>query len=168
MICQLRNEMRRCEFCGELFLPRLRPLAIDELEEIESDPNTLHADQVRDVLDVIGETIECAFFLSRANEDGVVADDAARFTDHLVLFVANVALYIVIPAYVRVGHNGRLRCDAENLVKPGWIDVREINHYPKRLAFAHYIPTKRSENLWGRAAVRENTARSRCACSRVR
>src|SRR5258707_5265841 len=82
MVRQLRNEMRRCEFCGELFLPRLRPLAIDELEEIESDPNTLHADQVRDVLDVIDVTIECAFFFSRANEDGVDADDAAKRRKH--------------------------------------------------------------------------------------
>ena len=159
--------MRRCEFCGELFLPRLRPLAIDELEEIESDPNTLHADQVRDVLDVIDVTIECAFFFSRANEDGVDADDAAPFTDFFDLFVADVALYIVIPAYVRVGHNGRLCCDGENLVKPGWIDVCEINHYSERLAFAHYIPTKRSEPLWGRAAGRENSAVSRCVGSCV-
>src|SRR5438045_6624492 len=114
MICQLRNEMRRCEFCGELFLPRLRPLAVDELEEIESDPNTLHADQVRNVLDVIDVAIECAFFFSRANEDGVDADDAAPFTDHLDLFVANVALDIVIPAYVRVCHTELLRSYGEN------------------------------------------------------
>src|SRR5439155_25458479 len=107
MVRQFRNEMRRCEFCGELFLPQLRPLAVDELEEIESDPNTHHADQLRDVLDVIDVALEGAYLFSRANEDGVDADDAAPFADFFDLFVADLALCIVLSAYVRVGHNGR-------------------------------------------------------------
>src|SRR2546430_6973936 len=35
MARQVGNKMRRCEFCGELFLPRLRPLPVDELEEVK-------------------------------------------------------------------------------------------------------------------------------------
>src|SRR5437762_6183910 len=139
MVRQIRNKMRVCEFCGELFLPRFRPLRVDELEEVKTDPNGVDADQVYDVLDMIDVAIECAFFLSRAHKDRVDADDSAPVTDHLNLFVTNVALDIVIPAYVRVRHYWWLCCAGENLLEAGWIDVREINNYTKSLALKQQL-----------------------------
>src|SRR5262249_39157246 len=160
--------MRRRKFCGELFLPRLRPLLVDELKEIKADPNAVDADQIRDVLDVIDVPIERAFFRSRAHEDGIYADHPATFSNHLDLFVANIAFDVVVPADVRVRDDGRLRCDRENLVKPGRVYVRKINNHAERFAFTHDVATKRSEPLPWRAARGENSAVSRRIASRMR
>src|SRR5919106_1587970 len=139
--------MRRGEFSSELFLPRLRPLSVDELEEIETDSDAVDADQIRDVLDVIDVPIHRAFFFSWAHEDRIDADHAAPFTNHFDLFITNVALDIVISADVRVRHDRRVCCKRENLCKAGGVDVRKINHHAERLTFTHYIPTKCGETL---------------------
>ena len=94
--------MRCGKFRGELFLPRFRPLAINELEEIEPDTDAIDADQIRDMFDVIDITIERALFFPRANEDGINADHAAPFADHLDLLVTDVALDVVIVADIGV------------------------------------------------------------------
>jgi len=43
VVPQIGNEMWRSEFGGEFFLPRLRPLSVNELEEIEPDPDAVDA-----------------------------------------------------------------------------------------------------------------------------
>jgi hypothetical protein len=60
---------------------------------------------------MIDVMVERAFFFSRAHEDGVDADNPAPFTNHLDLFITNVALDVVVPADVRVRHDRRLGCD---------------------------------------------------------
>ena len=139
--------MRCCKFCRELLLSGFGPLSVNELKEIKTDPDTVDPYQLRDVLDMIDVMVERAFFFSRAHEDGVDADHPALFTNHLDLFITDVALDVVVLANVRVGHDWRLCCDRENLFKPCWIDVRKINNHTERLAFAHYLATKRGETL---------------------
>src|SRR5262245_17691830 len=158
MVREVRNEVRRCKFCSELLLPRLRPLPVDELEEIESDPDAVDSYQARDVLDVIDVAIERALFLSRAHENGVSADHSAAFADHLDLFIADVAFDVIVAADVRVRHNGRSCCDRENLLKPCRIDVREINNHTELLAFVHDLATKGCQALGRRTARCENSA----------
>src|SRR5438093_2894932 len=159
--------MRRREFCGELFLPRLRPLSVDKFKKIKADPNAIDADQIRDVLDVIEIAIERAFFCSRAHEDGIHADHPAAFPNHLDLFITDIALDVVITAGVRVRDDRRLCCHRENFFKPSWIDMRKINDYPEYLAFTHHVLTKRSETFLWRTARCENSAVSCRISSRV-
>src|ERR1700757_3952537 len=143
MVRQVRNKVWRCKFCRELLLFGFGPLSVNELEEIKADRHTVDPDRIRDVLDMVDVPIERAFVFSRAYKDGVDADHPAPFTDHLDLFIANVALDVVVAADVCVRHDGRLRCDRENLLKPGWIDVRKINNHSERLAFTRDLATKR-------------------------
>ena len=126
--------MRCCKFCRELLLSGFGPLSVNELEEIKADRDAVDPDQIHDVLDMIDIVIECAFFLSRAHEDGVDADNAAPSTNHPDLFVTDVALDVVVSADVRVRHDRRLGCNRENLFKPSRVDVRKINNYAERLA----------------------------------
>ena len=102
MVPQIGNEVRLCEFCRKLLLPRLRPLSVNELKEIEADPYAVDAAQIREVFDVIDVTIQSAFFCSRAHENGVDADHSAAFTDHLDLFITDVAFDVVVSANIRV------------------------------------------------------------------
>ena len=102
MVPELANEMRRCKFCGELFLPRLRPLPVDELEEIKANSDAVGSDQIRDVHDVIDVPIKGAFFCSRAHEDGIYADHSTPLADHPDLSITDVAFDVVIAADVRV------------------------------------------------------------------
>src|SRR5205807_134561 len=144
MVPELGNEMRTGEFCGKLFLPRLRPLAIDEFKEIETDPDAIDANQIGDVFNVIDVTIHRAFFFSRAHQQGIHTDYTAPFADHFDLCITDVALNIVIAANIRVRHDGWLFCNRENFVKPRWIDVREINNDAEPLAFAYHVAPKAS------------------------
>src|SRR6476659_4090575 len=121
--------MGRCKFCREFLLSGFGPLAVDELEEIKSDPDAFDSDQVCDVLDMIDVIVERAFFFSRAHEDGVDADNPAPSTDHPDLFVTNIALDVVVPANVRMRYDRLLGCDRENLFKTSWVDVRKINNH---------------------------------------
>ena len=134
--------MRSGEFCGELFLPRLGPLAINEFKEIEADSDSLDANQTGDVFDVIDVTIHRAFFFSRAHQHGIHADHAASFTNHLNLGIANVTLDVIISPDVCVRHNWWLCRNRQNFVKPRWIDMRQINNYSEPLAFAQHVAPK--------------------------
>ena len=109
--------MRRCELCGELFLRRLRPLAVDKLKEIKPNPDSIDANQIGYVLDVIDVTIERALFFLWTHEHGIYADHAAPFADHLDLLVADVALDVVVAPDVRVRNDGRLCRHRQNLVE---------------------------------------------------
>ena len=53
------------------------PLAIKELEEIETDPHAIDSDQTGDMFDVIDIPIERRFLLARTYEHGVDSDNAA-------------------------------------------------------------------------------------------
>src|SRR5215475_4314031 len=79
MVPQFRNEVRRCKFCSQLFLPRLWPLPVDEFKEIKADPDTVDPDQIHDVVDMIDIVIERAFFFFLADENTVDADNAGPF-----------------------------------------------------------------------------------------
>src|SRR5262245_49286659 len=147
MVPQIGNEVRLCEFCRKLLLPRLRPLSVNELKEIKADPHAIDAAQIREVFDVIDVTIQSALFCSRAHENGVGADHSAAFTDHLDLFITDVAFDVVVSANIRVWHDWRLCCDRENLFKSGWIDVRKINDYTERLALLDHFATERSQTF---------------------
>src|SRR5215472_11479552 len=100
--------MRRRKFCGELFLPRLWPSPVNELEKIKSNSDAVGSDQIRDVLDVIDVPIQDAFVRSGAHEDGIYTDHSASLTDYPNLFITNVALDVVIVAGVRMGDDRRL------------------------------------------------------------
>src|SRR5262245_25726463 len=102
MVPQIGNEVRLCEFCRKLLLPRLRPLSVNELKEIKADPDAVDTAQIREVFDVIDVPIERALFFSRAHENGVGADHSATLTDHFDLFITDVALNVVVPADIRV------------------------------------------------------------------
>jgi len=134
--------MRRGEFCSEVFLSRLRPLAIDEFEKIKSDSDAVDANDIGNMLHVIDVTIHGAFLFLRANEHGIYADDAAAFPDHFDLLIANVALDVVIAADICVRHDGWLCCDGQNFVETRWVDVRKINYHSELLAFSHHITSK--------------------------
>src|SRR5438876_1059826 len=111
MVPELGNEMRTGEFCVKLFLPRLRPLAIDEFKEIETDPDAIDSDQIGDMLNVIDVTIESAFLFRWTDKHGIDPDYAAPGADHLDLCITDVALNIVIPAGICVRHNRWLARD---------------------------------------------------------
>src|ERR1041384_1660076 len=143
MISQLRNEVWFCHFRGQVLLPGLRPPTVDELEEIEADPNAIDPDQIRDVLDVVHVMVERVFFFSRTHKNGVNTDHSATFTDHLDLFVTNVAFDVIVPADVRVRNNERFGGNRQNVLEPCWIDVRKINHHTERFALLHDLPAKR-------------------------
>mgnify|MGYP001791821798 CR=1 FL=1 len=159
--------MRRCQFCGELVLSRLRPLSVNELEEIKADADSIDTDQIRNMLDVVDVVIERAFFGSRAHENGIDADHSVTCPNHLDLFVTNVALDVVIATDVGVGHNRRLCCERENFLKPGWVYVSKFDNHAERLTFAHYIAAKRGQTLRWRAACREDSAVACCIASGV-
>src|SRR5262249_10254530 len=103
--------------------------------------------QFRDALDMIDVVVERAFFFFRAHQDGIDADHSMPFTNHLDLFIADIALDVVISAKVRMRHDRRLCCDRENLFEPNWIDVREIDNYSKCLAFMQTLAAKSGEPL---------------------
>ena len=119
------------------------------------------------MLDLIDVVVERAFLFSRAHEDGVDTDYSAPCTDLPDLFIANVALDVVVPANVRVRHDGRLYCNRENLFEPCWIDVRKINNHAECLAFTHDFATKRGETIPRRPARCENSAVPRRIASSV-
>src|SRR5262245_22801213 len=100
MVPQIGNEVRRCKFCSQLLLPRLRPLLIDEFEEIKADTDAVDSDQIHHVLDMINIMTERAFFFFWAHEDTIGADNAVPFTNHFDLFITNVALDLVVAAGV--------------------------------------------------------------------
>ena len=87
--------MGRRQFFRHPFLFLIRPLPVNELEKIESDPDTVDPDQIGDVLDVFDVTIERAFFLLGTDQDLADPDHAAAFADHFDLLIANVAFDIV-------------------------------------------------------------------------
>jgi hypothetical protein len=130
------------EFCGKLFLSRFRPLAVDELKEIEADSDRINSDQLGDMLDVIDVTIHRAFFFSWTDQHGINADYTAPLADQLDLFVTDVALDIVIATNICVRHDGRSCCNRQNFVEPGWIDVRKINDHAETLGFANHVAPK--------------------------
>src|SRR5438552_18593348 len=167
MVPEIGNEMRTGEFCGKLFLPRLRPLAIDEFKEIETDPDSVDANQIGDVFNVIDVTIHRAFFFSRAHQQGIHTDYTAPFADHFDLCITDVALNIVIAPNIRVRHDGWLFCNRENFVKPRWIDVREINNDAEPLAFAYHVAPKASSTVRCRTGCRKASAMSRTVASRM-
>src|SRR5438034_8183983 len=107
---------------------------------------------------MIDVMVERAFFFSRAYKNGIDADYAAPFTDHLNLLITDVAFDVVVAPDVRVRHDGRLCCDAENLFKPSRVDVGKINYHAEGFAFTHDLATKRCQTLSRRAARRENSA----------
>src|SRR5262249_39863894 len=111
-------------------------------KEIEADPDSVNANQIGNVLDVIDVTIQGAFFFPRAHQHGIHANHTAPFADHLDLRVTDVALDVVITADVCVRHDGWLGRQRQNLVKPGCIDMREINNDAEPLAFAHHVAPK--------------------------
>src|SRR5882724_9912726 len=159
--------MRSGKFCGQLFLPRFRPLAINELKEIETDSDSVDANQTGDVFDVIDVTIESALLFRCTDEHGIHADYAAPFSDHLDLFIGDVSLDVVIATDICVGHDQWLCCNRENFVKPGRIDMRQINHHTEPLAFAHYIASKRGKAFERRTGRGKNSAVSRRVASRM-
>src|SRR5206468_7631756 len=146
---------------------RFRPLAINEFKEIETDSDSVDANQIDDVFDVIDVTIESALLFRCTDQHGIHADHAASFTDHLDLFIADVSLDVVIAADVCVGHDQWLCCDRKNFVKPGRIDMRQINDYTEPLAFAHHIASKRGEAFQSRTGRGKNSAVSRRVASRM-
>jgi hypothetical protein len=97
--------VRRRKFCREFFLSGFRPLAVDELEEIKSDPDAVDPDQLRDVLNMIDVVVERAFFCSRAHEDGLDADYPAPLANHLDLSIPNSSTpSIVMRKAIETGH----------------------------------------------------------------
>src|SRR4029453_17286698 len=94
VIAQIGNEMRSCKFCGELFSYRFRPLPINELKEVEANSDSIDADQVFYMLDVIDVAIERAFLFLWADEHSINADHTAPFADHPDLLVSDIALVV--------------------------------------------------------------------------
>src|SRR6266404_2947035 len=74
----------------------LGPLPINKFEEIEADPNTIDADQINNMLEMIDIVIERGLLFSRTNQDGVDSDDTASRADPLDLFVRNIALDVIV------------------------------------------------------------------------
>src|SRR5205823_13028463 len=94
----------------------------------------------------------------RAHEDGVDTNYSALCSDHPDLFIANVALDIVVPANVRVRHDGWLGCDREDFFKPSPVNVCKINNHAEGFALTYDLATKQCQTLSRRAARRENSA----------
>src|SRR5207244_13612305 len=111
---------------------------------IEAYHESVYANEVVAVFNVIDVTIHRAFLSSRAYQQRIHTDYTAPFADHFDLCITDVALNIVIAPNIRVRHDGWLFCNRENFVKPRWIDVREINNDDEPLAFAYHVAPKAS------------------------
>src|SRR6476619_8389597 len=133
------NEMGMGEFVLKRDLLRFRPLSIDELEEIEPDPDAVDSDQIADMFDVVDVTIEGRFFLERADEDGVDPDHPATRADGFDLLVGDVALDVEIFSRVRVRDDDGSGRDLDNVVEPSRADVGQVDDYPESLAFANDV-----------------------------
>src|ERR1700730_2150035 len=142
MICQVGNEMWSRQFFRHPVLLFIRPLPVNEFEEIETDSDTVDSDQASNVLDVVDVTIERRRLLVRANQNRIHTDHATASADHLDLLIADVALDVVKFPGVRVGNNQRFGCEIDNLLEAGRIDVGQIDNDAELLAFADEIATE--------------------------
>src|SRR5215469_1700882 len=147
MVPEIGNEMRGRKLLGKLLLRRLRPLAIDKLKEIKSNSDSIDANQIGDVFNVIDVTIESAFISLRTYQYGVNANYTTAFADHFDLVIADVPLDVVIMADIRVRDNWWLCRDRQDILEASRIDVSEIDNHAKDLAFSHQIPTKPAKTL---------------------
>src|SRR5215208_5503038 len=107
---------------------------------------------------MVDVTVKRAFFFSRGHKDGIDADNPVPFSNHLDLFITDVALDIVVPASVRVRNNHRIGCNRENLFKPGRVNMGNINNHAEGFAFTYDLATKRCETLSRRTVRCENSA----------
>src|SRR4029453_87766 len=152
--------MRRCKLFGELFFRRVRPLAIDKLKEIKSNTDSINANQIGNVFDVVDVAIESAFFFFWTYQHRVNANHTVPFPDHFDLVIADVALDIVITPDVGVRNNWWPCCDRQNVVETGWIDVSKIDNHAERFAFSHQITTKVGKALPRGTGRRKDSAMS--------
>src|SRR2546430_3734203 len=95
MFRQIGNKMRVREFLLKRDLLGGRKLPVDEFEKVEANGDAVDPNQITDMLDVVDVAIEGGFFLVRANEHGVDADDAAPRADHPDLLVRDIAFDVV-------------------------------------------------------------------------
>src|ERR1044071_4684987 len=134
MVREVRNKMRLCELRRQGLLGRFRPLAIEEFEEIKTDPHAINPDQAGDMLDVIDISVDRCLLFAWTHQHRVDSNNAAPLTDHPDLFVTEIALDIVITPGIAVGDDerpGRLR---ENIFEARWINVGKVNNNAKCFA----------------------------------
>ena len=105
MVPQIGYEVRRCKFFGELLFCRLGPLAVDKLKKIKSNSDSIDANQIGYVFNVIDVTIESACFFLWTHQDLINANHTASFPDHFDLVVADVALDIVVAPDICMRNN---------------------------------------------------------------
>src|SRR5438309_7841064 len=108
MIPEIGNEMRGCKLFGELSLRRLQPLPVDKVKEIKSNADSIDANQIGYVFNVIDVTIESDFFFFCTHQDRVNANHTAPFPNHLDLVIVDVALDIVVAPDICMRNNWRL------------------------------------------------------------
>ncbi len=166
MIRQVGNEMGPSEGRGWI-QRRLGSPAKDEFEKIEPDPHPVDPNQPGDMFDMIDISIQGGFFFSRANQDGVDANDATAFAHQLDLFVANVALEVVITARVGVRNDERPGRHRAEIVEAPRINMREVEEKAELFAGVDEIATKRGQAFVRRPAWRENSAGPGGISSRV-
>src|SRR4029453_117087 len=116
--------MRRGQLCGELGSHALRQLLKEIFAKIKTDPDAVDSGQAYHVLDMIDITIDCARLRIRTNENRIYADNAAAFSDHLDLLVADVALDVVKLSHVGVRNNERFARKIDNILESLWINMR--------------------------------------------
>jgi hypothetical protein len=123
MVDEIGNEVGPGELRLQFLLRRLGPLTIDEFKEIETNPDAINSNQTGHMLDMVNIAIKRGLLLTRTDEDGIDSNDAAPFPNHPDLFVANIALDVVIPARIGMRHDERFGRVRENIVEACRINV---------------------------------------------
>src|SRR5205085_4469686 len=161
MLRQFRHEVGVRKLILKCDLLPLRPLPVNEFEEIEPDRDAVDPDQITNVLDVVDVTIERGFFLMRTDQHGVDADDATARSDGFDLFVGHVPLDVVIFSRVRVRNDHRLRRHLDDIVETRRADVGEVDDDAELFAFANYVAAEWRQPVTRRTAGGEEPAIAR-------
>src|ERR1700730_15079172 len=146
------------EFGGEFFNNILRQLMKQVLTEIEADSDSIDADEIDDMFDMIDVMIDRTLLWVSADQDRVNADNAAALPHNLDLLVSDVPLDIVKLTGVSMRHDERLAGEADDVLEPLGVDMCQIENHPQPFAFAYQVPSKGGEPIPGRARSCENPA----------
>ncbi|HST18837.1 MAG TPA: hypothetical protein VLK36_14305 [Gaiellaceae bacterium] len=156
---------REVLFERRLLLRRHR--AIDEVEEVETEPDVVDPDQLGDVGDLIHVRRGARALTGGAQEHRADPDHATSLGDRLHLRVAAVPLDVVEAARVGVADHQRPVRPGEHVVHAGGVQVREVDQDPQLLARIHDGAPERRETLRRRAARRDQPAVAREVAAHV-
>src|SRR5260370_18398768 len=108
------------------------------------------------MLDVINIMIERTVWRIRINQKRIDSDNAAALADRFDLLVADVAFDVVKFSRVRVRNDEWLGRKSNDVLKPFWVNMGQINDNTEPFAFAHDVATEGGKPVARRTAGRKN------------